>query len=98
MLKKFKNPNYSFIEFNGITFYFKLDLNPLSKELEPHIWIRHAVEPEYVVAAYFNLSEKSYNANYKRWEAFSDEYDIYIYFMHWENNENQIIVISAGNQ
>ena len=58
---------------NGLTFRFKLDENPINGRYEPHIWHRHQVEPEEVVAAYMNLSYKSWNFKYCRYEAYSEK-------------------------
>lgn len=46
---------YEIHDINGLTFRFKLDKNDITCEYEPHIWHRHQVEPDEVVAAFFNI-------------------------------------------
>jgi hypothetical protein len=80
-------------ELADLKFKFKLDLNPLTNNHEPHIFIRHLIEPEQVIVAYLNISTKSYNKTYKRWEAYSETDDLYIYFM--ELSKDMILIITA---
>ena len=87
--------NYLSLEFEGVTFWFKLDLNPLTNEYDPHIWLRHLVDPEEAVAAYFNISRKSFNEHHNRTEAYSEEYDLTIYYMQRRVRNKEIIVITA---
>ena len=77
----------------GIRFGFKLDLNPITNEYEPHIFIRHLIEPKQAVAAFLNISHKSWNQTHKRWEAYSKLDDLNIYYM--ELSINTIFIISA---
>lgn len=39
------------------TFKFKLDLNPITKEYEPHIWHRHLISVDDAIRA-FSLFQK----------------------------------------
>ena len=80
---------------NGLTFRFKLDLNPITNEYEPHIWHRHQIEPEQVVNAYLNLSYSSWNIKHKRFEGYSDTDDINIFYNFYSQDKTKIMVITA---
>jgi hypothetical protein len=86
---------YDIIEVLDKKFYFKKDLNPITKEYDYHIWIRHLIEPMQAVAAYLNIEETTYNKQHDRYEAYSFEDNIMIYYFFKNNKNNQIIVISA---
>lgn len=86
---------YEIHSVSGLTFRFKLDLNPVTKEYEPHIWHRHQIEPEKVVSAYMNLSEKSWNFKYNRYECYSETDDLHIYLNYYSKDETKIMVITA---
>lgn len=79
----------------GFTFRFKLDLNPLTKEYEPHIWYRHQVEPEDVVSAFMNITHTFYNSQHKRYESYSETDDLNIYYNFYSPNHTKIMVITA---
>ena len=63
------------------TFKFKMDLNPLTKQYEPHIWHRHLITPDDAIRAFFTISEEKFNEKYNRYEAYSASYDTTLYYM-----------------
>lgn len=79
----------------GLTFRFKLDLNPITKEYEPHIWHRHQVEPENVVAAFLNIAYTNYNKTYNRYESYSSTDDLYVWYNYYSSDKTKIMVITA---
>ena len=80
---------------NGLTFRFKLDFNPISKEYEPHIWHRHQIEPETVVSAYMNITDVYYNSLRKRYESYSETEDLNIYYNYYSKDKTKIMIITA---
>lgn len=86
---------YEIHTLTGLSFKFKLDKNPINNEFEPHIWHRHQVSPEEAVLAYFNKIENRWNIKHKRYEGYSKEDDIYIYYMYLSKNNKKIMVITA---
>ena len=87
--------HYEMHAVKGKTFYFKLDLNPISNEYVPHIWARHTVEPYQVIAAYFNQSKINFNEKRNRFEAFSKTDNLNIWFNYKGNKKSEIIIITA---
>ncbi len=81
---------------NGKIFRFKLDINPISNEMDYHIWIRHLVEPETVIKAFFNFDKERYNEKYERYEAFSKKYNLTIYYFYLRKDEVTIITAFQG--
>lgn len=79
----------------GLSFKFKLDRNPINSKFEPHIWHRHQITPEEAVLAYFNKSENKWNEKHKRYECYSKNEDIYIYYMYLSKDKKKIMVITA---
>lgn len=77
------------------TFKFKLDLNPISKEYEPHIWHRHLISPDDAIRAFFTISEEKWNETYKRYEAYSRDYDITLYYMKLQQKDTYLFIITA---
>lgn len=86
---------YEIHSVNKLVFKFKLDLNPITKEYEPHIWHRHQVEPEQVVSAFLNISYTSYNEQYRRYESYSAPDDLYIYYNYYSADKTRVMVITA---
>lgn len=84
--------NYEIYQVNGKEIVFKLDLNPVNNILETHIWIRHAVEPCNVVAAYFNISKQVYIEKYKRYEAYSETDNVTLFYFTKQKGKRIIIV------
>ena len=76
-------------------FIFKLDLNPISNEYEPHTWIRHTVEVNEAITAYLNISSISFNAKHNRYEAYSETDKLHIWFNYIKNDKNKIQIITA---
>jgi len=70
-----------------------MDLNPVTNEMDYHIWIRHLVEPETVINAFFNVDKERYNEKHKRFEVYSEKYNLIIYYFYLK--EKEIIIISA---
>jgi hypothetical protein len=82
---------YELHHVTGLTFIFKLDLNPVTSEYEPHIWHRHLLEPAAAVAAYLNQTIRVHNHKYNRYEAYSELDKITIYYNPLGNNKVMII-------
>ena len=86
---------YELHSVNGMTLRFKLDLNPVNDEYEPHIWHRHQIEPETVVTAFMNISYTSYNPKYKRYESYSQTDDLNIYYNYYTADKTKVMIITA---
>ncbi len=84
---------YEIHELTELKFKFKLDLNPATNEYAPHIFIRHLIEPEEAIAAFLNISYKSWNQVYKRWEAYSKTDDLHIFYNFI--NKKTVMIITA---
>jgi hypothetical protein len=76
-----------------IKFRFKLDL--AGTDYLPHIYVRHLITPEIAIQAYLNITTKHYNQRHKRWESYSKNEDVHLYYLELPNNE--IFIISAFN-
>jgi hypothetical protein len=80
----------------GITFLFATEKNPVTKEFDYHIWLRHLIMPTEAIKAFFSADECVYNPQYDRYEAYSGLYNITIYYFYPDKSkENLVIVISA---
>ncbi len=77
------------------TFKFKLDLNPVNNEYEPHIYHRHLVTVDDAIRAFFTISEEYWNEKYKRYEAYSKTYDIDLYYMKLKQKDTYLFIITA---
>lgn len=77
------------------TFKFKLDLNEITNEYEPHIWHRHLVEVDDAIRAFFTISEEVWNDKYKRYEAYSESCDLYLYYMKLKEKDTYLFIITA---
>jgi hypothetical protein len=86
---------YEIIKVQNTKFYFKKELNPLKNEYEYHIWIRHLIEPIDAIIAYLNQSEKIYNQKHKRYEVYSNEDKIHVWYFYRNNNSNEVNIITA---
>jgi len=84
---------YEIHELTELKFKFKLDLNPITNKYEPHIFIRHLIEPKQAVAAFLNISYKNRNQVYERWEAYSKTDDLHLFYNFV--NKNTIMIITA---
>ena len=87
--------NYEIYKVRSKEFKFKLDFNPVTQTLDPHIWIRHTVEPIEVVVAWFNISEQVYNKTNKRYEAYSAIDNITFYYIYTDKIKSIIMIITA---
>ncbi|MFA7658043.1 MAG: hypothetical protein WCY19_01260 [Candidatus Gastranaerophilaceae bacterium] len=86
---------HEIIKVLGKTFVFANDLNPITKEWDLHIYLRHLVLAEEAIAAFFNITEQIYNIKYDRYEAYSQEDNMYVYYFYYKNNKNIIMIITA---
>lgn len=77
------------------TFKFKLDLNPITNTYEPHIWHRHLITPDDAIRAFFTIDDEEWNETYKRYEAYSSEQDITIYYMKLQEKNTYLFIITA---
>ncbi len=86
---------YEIHDIDGINFHFKQDLNPVNNQYEPHIWIRHLIEPEQAIVAYLNISTQSFNKQYKRFEAYSEIDELHVWYNFIKKNPNRVLIITA---
>lgn len=87
---------YEIIKIRNIKFVVKLDYNPISQDFEYHMFVRHLVTPQEAIAAYFTKTFEEYNEKYNRYEAYSEKYDITVYYT-FLKDEN-ILLITAFRQ
>lgn len=76
-------------------FFISFELNPLTNELDPHIWIRHLIEPHEAIKAWFKISTQEFNSCYDRYEAYSEDYQLNIYYAFMNNDSDKVLIISA---
>ena len=69
-----------------------MDLNPITNDYEYHMYLRHLVMPQQAIAAYFSKTNEIYNEKYDRYELYSEEYNITVYY---KNLEPDILLITA---
>jgi len=79
------------------TFKFKLDLNPLNNQYEPHIYHRHLITPNDAIKAFFTITQQKWNEAYKRYEAYSQSQDIILYYMKLKEKDTYLFIITAFN-
>jgi len=79
----------------GLSFKFKLDENPITKEFEPHIWHRHQVVPEETILAYFNKTVEKWNEKHLRYECYSKDENLHVYYMYLSKDKKKIMIITA---
>lgn len=77
------------------TFVFANDLNPLTKEWDLHIYLRHLITAEEAIVAFFNITEQNYNIKHDRYEAYSQDDNICIYYFYYKGNKDVIMIITA---
>ena len=70
---------------------------PFSDKYEPHIYHRHLVEVDDAIRAFFTISEQEWNEQYKRYEAYSATYDLYLYYMKLKDKDTYLFIITAFN-
>lgn len=89
------NQKYLVKKVGEYTFKFKMDLNPLTKQYEPHIWHRHLITPDDAIRAFFTISEEKFNKKYNRYEAYSASYDTTLYYMKLKEKNTYLFIITA---
>lgn len=57
------NQKYLVKKVGEYTFKFKMDLNPLTKQYEPHIWHRHLITPDDAIRAFSLFLKKNLMKN-----------------------------------
>ena len=87
---------YKIFRIKGKKFKVKMDYEPSLNTYEYHMYLRHLITPEQAIAAYFNISSEIYNDKYNRYEAYSEKYNITLYYT-FLKDEN-ILLITAFNQ
>ena len=89
-------PKYQIFRIKGQKFLVKLDYNELIQDYEYHMYIRHLVTPQEAIAAYFTRIYEEYNDQYDRYEAYSQKFDITVYYTFLE--DENILLITAFRQ
>ena len=89
------NCKYLVKKVDKYTFKFKLDLNPVTNQYEPHIFHRYLITPNDAIRAFFTISEEEWNEQYQRYEAYSSTYDITLYYMKLKEKDSYIFIITA---
>lgn len=89
-------PKYQIFKIKEKKFLVKLDFNELTQQYDYHMYIRHLITPQQAIAAYFSKTTELYNAKYDRYEAYSEKYNITVFYT-FLKDEN-ILLITAFNQ
>jgi hypothetical protein len=79
--------------FSGLNIKFRFKLDQVGNDYLHHIFVRHLIDPETAITAYFNQTKKSYNISRQRWESYSKQEDLHLYYLELPGNE--IFIISA---
>ena len=87
---------YKVFKIKGQKFVVKLDLNPITNEYEYHMYIRHLVTPQQAIAAFYSKTKEEYNAQYNRYELYSQNLNITVYYTYLK--EQDIFLITAFHQ
>ena len=87
---------YQIFKIRGQKFVVKLDYNELTQDYDYHMYIRHLVTPQEAIAAYFNKTYEEYNQKYNRYEAYSQKFDITLYYTFLE--DENVLLITAFRQ
>lgn len=61
----------------------------------PHMTYRHFILPEDAIKTYFNITKQRYIDENKRYEAFSKNTGITIYYTYKHNKKDEILIITA---
>lgn len=93
--KSMNQNKYNVFKIKGKKFIVKLDLNPITNEYEYHMYIRHLIMPEQAIAAYFSKTTEIYNKLYDRYELYSADLNITVYY---KNLKPDILLITAFYQ
>lgn len=86
---------YQLFKIKGKKFIVKMDFNPLTNEFEYHMYIRHLIMPEQAIAAYFSKTYEIYNKQHDRYELYSADLNITVYY---KNLQPDILLITAFYQ
>ena len=89
------NCKYLIKKVGKYTFKFKLDLNPINNQYEPHIFHRHLITPDDAIRAFFSISQEEWNEQFQRYEAYSADYDITLYYMKLKEKDTYLFIITA---
>jgi len=84
---------YRKFEAKGLIFHIKYDL--IEGEYVPHIFHRHSVTPDEAIETFFNITDQSYNPVNMRYEAYSKDTEITIYYTFKHNKDTEILIITA---
>lgn len=84
---------YKVYEAEGIKFYVKFDL--INGESLAHMYHRHTIKPEEAITAFFNQTHEIYNQTNMRYEVYSKETDITVFYAYRHNKQNEILLITA---
>ena len=84
---------YQIFKIKGKKFIVKLDYNELINDYEYHMYIRHLIMPQQAIAAYFTKTYEAYNDHYNRYEAYSEKYDITVFYTYLKDED--ILLITA---
>jgi len=84
---------YKIYEVEGLNFYIKYDL--VDDTYMPHITYRHFILPEDAIKTYFNITKQRYNEIYMRYEAYSKDTGITIYYTYKQDKKDEILIITA---
>ena len=90
------NAKYQVFKIKGKKFVVKLDYNEILGDYEYHMYIRHLIMPQQAIAAYFTKNLEFYNEKYNRYEAYSEKYNITVYYTYLK--EEDIFLITAFSQ
>lgn len=84
---------YKVYEVENSKFYIKFDL--INNEYITHMNHRQAITPETAIKAYFNKITDIYNEVNKRFEAYSEELNVSIFYTYRHNKDEEILIITA---
>lgn len=84
---------YKIYEVENFKFYIKFDL--INGEYTAHFLHRHSVTPEEAIKTFFNITEQNYNPVNMRYEAYSYETGITIYYTFKHDKDDEILIITA---
>ena len=87
---------YEIFNIKGKKFVVKLDFNPITQEYDYHMYIRHLITPQQAIAAYFSKTIDEYNAQHDRYEAYSENFNIMLYYTFLK--DKNILLITAFSQ
>lgn len=74
-----------------------MDLNPITNEFEYHMYIRHLITPQQAISAYFTRTTDVYNSVYDRYEAYSEKFDITVFYTYLKEQDIFLITAFGGS-